>query len=379
MRTVRIFTAALVGLLTLACDGLFVEPALAPASISLSAVPSGETAATVAEADQVVILVFDGSDPNWWSGGGAEPELLASEELSLSGEEDAFRARLELELDGARTVGIIYILRSQGMDMFRGLFPSVVLRPGARTDLTAGGMIFGQVVSATTGEPVSGAEVRLRQDGQVVSTLLSNDFGDYAFQVPTGSYTVEAVAEGFIAASASNVSVQNYTQTFTQSVLSPPQGEGETRIVLTWGELPRDLDSHITGPNGSGGTFHVFFGSRGSGDSTPFTFLDFDDVSSFGPETITITQQFAGTYCYGVHNFSGSPEISTSQAVVRVFQENEEVGTFSVPQGTGRVWTVFSLNGSSINTINRISNQSPPGDCGQPAVQGLTLPATKGR
>lgn len=378
MRKTGIFAAALAALLTLGCDSLFVEPALAPATISFSAAPTGSTASVISEADQVVILVFDGSDPNWWSGS-ESPELLASEELPINAEGDVFRARIELDLESAQTVGVIYLILSGGSELFSGLFPAVTVRPGTRTELAAGGMLFGAVVSATTGEPVAGAHVRLLRDGQVVQSNVSNDLGAYAFQAPTGTYTVEAEAEGFLSTSATTVSIQNYTRTFTNSVLSPPQGEGETRIVLTWGETPRDLDSHITGPDGSGGTFHVFFASPGNPDATPFTFLDTDDTSSFGPETITITQQFDGTYCYGVHNFSGEAPISASDAVVRVFQENEEVATFSVPQGTGRVWTVFSLNGSNINTINRISDQSPPGDCGGgQTIQALRLPEKGG-
>ena len=31
-------------------------------------------------------------------------------------------------------------------------------------------------------------------------------------------------------------------------VMTPILPAGETRIVLTWGEFPSDLDSHLTGP-----------------------------------------------------------------------------------------------------------------------------------
>jgi hypothetical protein len=54
------------------------------------------------------------------------------------------------------------------------------------------------------------------------------------------------------------------------------------RIVLTWGERPADLDSHITYPGN-----HIFFRSKKGTDAN----LDVDDTTSFGPETITLERK----------------------------------------------------------------------------------------
>lgn len=145
--------------------------------------------------------------------------------------------------------------------------------------------------------------------------------------------------------------------------LLPVLGEGQTRVVLSWGENPRDLDSHMTGPNGQGGSFHVYFASRGSATEPPFVSLDTDDTQGFGPETITIWEQYPGTYCYSVHRFGGTGELSSSGATVEVYQGDTRVRTFEVPGGTGDVWTVFRLTTDGITAIDRIEDVAPPGVC----------------
>lgn len=149
-----------------------------------------------------------------------------------------------------------------------------------------------------------------------------------------------------------------------QIEMLPVLTEGQTRVVLSWGENPRDLDSHMTGPDGQGGQFHVYFANRGSATAPPFVSLDTDDTQGFGPETITIWEQFAGLYCYSVHRFGGTGTLSSSNATVEVFQGDTRVNTFDVPDGTGEVWTVFSLRGDEITPIDRIDDQAPPGVCG---------------
>lgn len=143
-------------------------------------------------------------------------------------------------------------------------------------------------------------------------------------------------------------------------VLLPEQREGQTRIVLTWGESPRDLDSHLIGPDGQGTTFEVYFGNRGSLDQPPYVVLDTDDTSSFGPETITIDRQFDGTYCYYVYQYSSDGALATSEAQVDVYQNNTQVASYAVPtSGTGRYWSVFTLNGETIEDINTIVDTAP--------------------
>ena len=50
--------------------------------------------------------------------------------------------------------------------------------------------------------------------------------------------------------------------------------------------------------------------------------LDIDDTDSYGPETTTIYNLYTGEYHYYIYNYSGSPEITTSGAVVQIFNDN---------------------------------------------------------
>lgn len=146
------------------------------------------------------------------------------------------------------------------------------------------------------------------------------------------------------------------------------------RIVLTWGATPSDLDSHLVGPGINGGErFHIAFyqrtyyadGSYYSSSSKYVADLDYDDVTSYGPEVTTIHILTPGEYYFFVHDFSnGSSETSTemaySGATVRVYEGSSgtPISTFNVdPSSSGTYWNVFKLtigaNGSfTIEAIN---------------------------
>ncbi|MBA5199646.1 tetratricopeptide repeat protein [Pectobacterium aroidearum] len=114
------------------------------------------------------------------------------------------------------------------------------------------------------------------------------------------------------------------------------------RIVLTWGERPFDLDSHLIYPDN-----HIYFQHKKGRDAN----LDVDDTDSFGPETITIDKKRLGeSYIYAVHDYTNgdktnSPALSASSAKVFVYVGSSLVRTYSVPLNkTGNIWTVFRLN-----------------------------------
>jgi len=60
------------------------------------------------------------------------------------------------------------------------------------------------------------------------------------------------------------------------------------QFTLTWGENPGDLDSHLWTPSINNQVHHIFYANQGSPTSGPFAELDVDDVTSYGPEHITI-------------------------------------------------------------------------------------------
>ncbi|UYA59542.1 TPR domain protein [Pectobacterium sp. F1-1] len=114
------------------------------------------------------------------------------------------------------------------------------------------------------------------------------------------------------------------------------------RIVLTWGEKPDDLDSHLIYPGN-----HIYFSHKNGRDAN----LDVDDTDSFGPETITIDKKHLGeSYIYAVHDYSNGEKanslaLSASRAKVFVYVGSSQVRSYSVPLNkTGNIWTVFRLN-----------------------------------
>lgn len=134
-------------------------------------------------------------------------------------------------------------------------------------------------------------------------------------------------------------------------------------LTLRWGFTPSDLDSHLTGPG-----FHVYYAASGSATSFPYAWLDIDDVTSFGPETIRIEQFLGSTYRYSVHDFtnrnsSTSSALSNSGATVTFNNALGEVRRFDItPAQTGTLWTVLTLDGSTgrVTPVDTVTNHSTP-------------------
>lgn len=131
-------------------------------------------------------------------------------------------------------------------------------------------------------------------------------------------------------------------------------GEVAVTVKLTWGENPRDLDSHLVTPSN-----HIYYGNRGNLTSSPYIQLDVDDTSGYGPEVISIFRfEEPGTYTYSVYHFSGSSTITESPARVEL-NLNGVVTIFTPPAGQGasdRTWNIFELvvSASGNVTMNRL-------------------------
>lgn len=170
--------------------------------------------------------------------------------------------------------------------------------------------------------------------------------------------------DGYASDSRGGISVsEGETTTLDPVTLAALPSPGETRIVLTWGQDPADLDSHLVGPYADGSLFHVFF--RQPGDSS-YAELDYDCTTSFGPETIALYSQIDGTYSYAVHDYTNrdsteSSSLSQSGATVRVYRGDTLAAAFSVPADvSGTLWTVFTMDGNVITPVNTMSYESDP-------------------
>jgi hypothetical protein len=201
-----------------------------------------------------------------------------------------------------------------------------------------------------------------------VDTESTDSGGMFNFQdIAAGRYDIEVQMQDFLDSCRVNILVLGDTVRTLTISLSPPLATGEFRIVLSWGDKPEDLDSHLWLPEPE--AFEVYFANDGDLNACPFAGLDVDDTSSFGPETITIAQRFDGMYRYAIHNWSaevnGEPDpIRQSDAQVQVFGQSGLVASYSVPTSGNFWWHVFDMNGQTgaITTVNTIGDDPRPYD-----------------
>jgi hypothetical protein len=210
------------------------------------------------------------------------------------------------------------------------------------------------------------------RNGDILETTLTDQNGYFRVDnLSAGNYTLELHKTGRVTNYVTATVVVRPTTrgqtTNVDAVISPELGDAQFRIVLSRGESPYDLDSHLTGPNGQGGRFHVYYDNWGSNNSEPYALLDRDDTSSFGPETITITRlQQGDVYRYSVHDFSNggstsSHVLANSGAKVEVYNGSALVASYNVPNQEGTLWTVFEIDEygviKPVNTMGYEVNQ----------------------
>jgi|GEM_PF-2956962 len=243
------------------------------------------------------------------------------------------------------------------------------------TNQSGNGTATGTLKNAIDGNALADVTLEVRNgwnntSGSIVGTYKTDSSGKYSISLPYGNYTMCASLNGYVT-NCINIVVSR-TTLVKNGTLNPVAGDDVYRIVLTWGELPYDLDSHLRAKN-----IHVYYAD----DYSANAWLDVDDRYSYGPETITI-ENFAalGGFNYSVHNFSdrnstsNADRLSGSGAQVRVYKGSSLLRTYNVPTGkSGTVWNVFSMNANGsitdLNTFGYESNASLVG-------YGLRIPGS---
>ena len=239
-------------------------------------------------------------------------------------------------------------------------------------DLLGDATVTGKVLNSQTGQGVANAEIAFYAIDKkstddfvyVVFKLYSNAEGIYHLgELPQGFFNVRMSSPGFNDNTLLNVEVNSGENNLGEATIVEQVAEGNVRIVLSWGESPSDLDTHLTGPTSSGNRFHVYYSDQSINDGTE-AYLDVDDTESYGPETITISQYLSGVYRYSVHNYTddsneGGLGIYNSPTKVEIFDSNGLIATFTpkpFAAGSGNTWRVFefsiSNNVVSITTLD---------------------------
>ncbi|GKW41532.1 MULTISPECIES: YfaP family protein [Pectobacterium] len=223
----------------------------------------------------------------------------------------------------------------------KGNIKALILALSAFTCVANAQSINIEVLSATIKDKkIDDATVILQKNGAQSVTARSDAAGRAALNAP---FAVDQDSLLIIKkAGYSDLVVKCPCDGMTYAVSPVMKSLDGMRIVLTWGEKPADLDSHLIYPGN-----HIYFSHKKGRDAN----LDVDDTDSFGPETITIDKKRLGeSYIYAVHDYSNGDKanslaLSASRAKVFVYVGSSQVRSYSVPLNkTGNIWTVFRLN-----------------------------------
>lgn len=214
---------------------------------------------------------------------------------------------------------------------------------------------------------IDNATIRVRKGvnnkyGEIYGNAETDSDGIVYMLLKPGMYTVEVSKPGY--------AVTYYTITVVQNNMrinintTPILNEGEIRVVLTWEDTPRDLDSHLFTPYDSTSgdtTYHIWYGNTWDYNANN---LDVDDIDGYGPETMTINNLGNGLYKYYIadytncsNGYTDSMELSYSGATVDVYSADGLVQTFHVPTNRpGVIWEVFEIRNKTIVPIQRYYN-----------------------
>jgi len=247
--------------------------------------------------------------------------------------------------------------------------------------------LTGMVADATNGQPISGAQINIAglstttdeqgnytitniPTGNLIANFTANPtYGNLPLSVQfndqstENTHTVTCSKSGYLTYSNNQVEIPQGGTLNLNISLSPELEAGNLRFVLNWGSTPLDLDSHLLTPEIEGSRYHVYYEAEGNATAAPYALLDYDITTGFGPETMTIYQRKPGIYKYYVHNYSGSPAINLSRAVVQIYDAGGLIQTVQVPVfGSGNYWHVCDINGLNGELIiKNLIMAAPPG------------------
>ena len=209
--------------------------------------------------------------------------------------------------------------------------------------------VSGRVVDED-GLPVKGARVTFRsyrRGGGYVTSGETSTPRNGTFRVPVDANAdIEYYAEKGAIESEHRIDhacEHNGEMTVPDIVLAVGGGGPIIGITLTWDADPRDLDAHLTTPEGGGSWEHIYYNHKVGADAT----LDTDDRDGHGPEIITIHRIPDGVYRYSVHHYAGDSDIPHSGARVGIVGGGISYRILTPPlggsEGEKDSWRVFDL------------------------------------
>lgn len=266
--------------------------------------------------------------------------------------------RLDITATGYKTYSVnITVLKDQEVVCEAAL---MLLRSTITSD---NGSVHGTITNALTGEQMSGVQYEVRKNWNVISgdTVYEGITSgtEYTISLAPGNYTVTFIKDDFVSV-YSNIVVSSGADTLYNIAMTPLSGiqinSDSFRVVLTWGETPSDLDSHLYGMTTDGDVIYHTWYSYKSYDENDIEIanLDLDDTTSYGPETSTVYSMTGDEqYSFYVHDYSNrysdySMDMSYSGAQVKLYSGEQLIATFNVPLNReGTLWHVFDYNAAT--------------------------------
>ena len=219
--------------------------------------------------------------------------------------------------------------------------------------------------------PLEGASIRVEDSNNIVH---SEPDGSYSLTGVDNNSVISVAIDGYepeLRTVEFTENEQEYNLDFRLNKVSD-----DIIFELTWQTGPEDLDAHLIVPapdNTEQEGYHIYYQDQGNDSEYPDAFLDRDVLTyeKDKPEVITINELYEGRYIYFIKNFSmydsdnreDVPEISDSEAMVRV-RENGEWTEYEAPTDeNGMHWHLFDIivdeNGYEIDYINEFTDDEP--------------------
>jgi len=235
--------------------------------------------------------------------------------------------------------------------------------------------ISGTVKSATTGLGLEGVLLSLREGNNTKSgpilaatttTQTDGIDGFYSIvNIAVGDYTLEMRLDGYITGYG-NLSVNAVDGGDNKHFVISPElaADEEMRIVLTWGDSPRDMDSYLFVTKDDDSNETLYYASPKDPDDNKsyipdYAKLDTDDVSGYGPETITINYFSSGKYIYFVKNYT-SGEFNSSiapEVAIQLIKSAQDIISIPITStGSGLYWEVLEINNGVVTIKNTLGD-----------------------
>lgn len=210
-------------------------------------------------------------------------------------------------------------------------------------------------------EKLRGVTVNFREgsdsrDGNVLLTAQASETGEITANLPSGTYTAELVADGYIT-TWMNIEVSEQ-ETWGNGWMIPEMTDNQTAVVLTWEGNDTDLDLTVFTPNQSTAGDMAYVGGRIVSDGSGNLLIE-DNPS--GCEVIYLNTEEAGAFKIFVNDYTDSlagnynaGRLAAMNAHIYIYNSNGFAGDYAFPTGqNGVVWEVAEVNGNNVTSSQR--------------------------